>query len=40
MQRANGYVATLVAAQTTIRNDEATGAEPARLIRGEQFALV
>jgi N-acyl-D-aspartate/D-glutamate deacylase len=40
MQRADGYVATVVAGQTTIRNDEATGAEPGRLIRGEQFARV
>jgi N-acyl-D-aspartate/D-glutamate deacylase len=39
-QRADGYVATVVAGQTTIRNDEATGAEHGRLIRGEQFAPV
>ena len=26
MQRANGYVATIVAGKTTIRDDEATGA--------------
>jgi N-acyl-D-aspartate/D-glutamate deacylase len=38
MQRARGYVATVVAGETTIRGDEATGAQPGRLIRGEQPA--
>ena len=36
MQRATGYVATVVAGEVTIRDDEATGALPGRLIRGEQ----
>ena len=36
MQRARGYVATVVAGEITIRDDEATGALPGRLIRGEQ----
>ncbi len=38
MQKADGYVATIVAGQVTIRNDKATGAEPGRLIRGPQLA--
>jgi N-acyl-D-aspartate/D-glutamate deacylase len=40
MQRATGYVATVVAGETTIRDDEPTGALPGRLIRGEQPAPV
>ena len=36
MQRATGYVATVVAGEITIRDDEPTGALPGRLIRGEQ----
>ena len=31
-----GYVATVVAGEITIRDDEPTGALPGRLIRGEQ----
>jgi N-acyl-D-aspartate/D-glutamate deacylase len=38
MQRARGYVATIVAGETTIRDDEATGALPGRLVRGERPA--
>jgi len=38
MQRARGYVATVVAGEATIRDDEATGALPGRLVRGEQPA--
>ena len=38
MQRAKGYVATFVAGEQTIANDEATGALPGRLIRGAQVA--
>ena len=38
MQKAKGYVATFVAGEQTIANDEATGALPGRLIRGEQTA--
>jgi len=34
MQRAKGYVATFVAGEQTIANDQATGALPGRLIRG------
>lgn len=34
MQRAEGYVATFVAGEQTISNDEATGALPGRLVRG------
>jgi N-acyl-D-amino-acid deacylase len=33
-QRAEGYVATIVAGQVTYRNGEATGALPGRLVRG------
>jgi N-acyl-D-amino-acid deacylase len=40
MQRARGYVATFVAGEQTIANDEATGALPGRLIRGERRAPV
>jgi N-acyl-D-aspartate/D-glutamate deacylase len=36
MQHATGYVATIVAGEVTIRDDEATGALPGHLIRGEQ----
>src|SRR4051794_23518831 len=36
MQRARGYVATVVAGETTVRDDEATGALPGGLIRGAQ----
>jgi len=36
MQRAQGYVATIVKGEVTIRNDQATGALPGRLIRGAQ----
>ncbi len=36
MQRAKGYVATFVAGEQTIANDEATGALPGRLVRGAQ----
>jgi N-acyl-D-amino-acid deacylase len=38
MQRAVGYVATYVAGERTIDNDNATGALPGRLIRGPQSA--
>jgi N-acyl-D-amino-acid deacylase len=38
MQRASGYVATMVAGEVTIADDEATGALPGRLIRGAQAA--
>ncbi len=34
MQRARGYVATVVAGQVTLENDELTGARPGRLLRG------
>ncbi|TVV76768.1 N-acyl-D-amino-acid deacylase family protein [Sphingomonas solaris] len=34
MQRARGYVATFVAGERTIADDEATGALPGRLVRG------
>jgi N-acyl-D-aspartate/D-glutamate deacylase len=40
MQRARGYVATVVAGETTIRDDEATGALPGGLVRGAQEAPV
>jgi N-acyl-D-aspartate/D-glutamate deacylase len=36
MQRARGYVATIVAGEITYRDGEATGALPGRLIRGPQ----
>ena len=36
MQRAAGYVVTVVAGEITLRDDEPTGALPGRLIRGEQ----
>ena len=38
MQRARGYHRTLVAGEVTIRDDEATGALPGRLIRGARQA--
>jgi N-acyl-D-amino-acid deacylase len=38
MQRARGYVATVVDGQVTIRDDEPTGGLPGRLVRGEQPA--
>jgi N-acyl-D-aspartate/D-glutamate deacylase len=38
MQRANGYVATVVAGEVTLRDDTPTGALPGQLIRGEQAA--
>ena len=34
MQRAKGYHRVIVAGEVTIRDDEATGARPARLLRG------
>jgi N-acyl-D-aspartate/D-glutamate deacylase len=36
LQRARGYVATMVAGQVTYRNGEATGALPGRLVRGQR----
>lgn len=38
IQRAEGYVATIVAGQVTYRNGEPTGALPGRLLRGSQAA--
>ena len=40
IQRADGYVATLVAGQVTYRDGEPTGALPGRLLRGSQAAPV
>ena len=40
IQRADGYVATLVAGQITYRDGEPTGALPGRLLRGAQRAPV
>jgi N-acyl-D-aspartate/D-glutamate deacylase len=40
LQRARGYVATLVAGQVTYRDGEPTGALPGRLVRGAQDAPV
>jgi N-acyl-D-aspartate/D-glutamate deacylase len=40
IQRAEGYVATLVAGQVTYRDGEPTGALPGRLLRGAQTAPV
>jgi N-acyl-D-aspartate/D-glutamate deacylase len=40
MQRASGYVATVVAGEVTLRDDAPTGAVPGRLIRGVQPAPV
>ena len=34
MQRARGYRRTIVAGETTIQSDAATGARPGRLLRG------
>ena len=34
MQRAKGYHRTIVAGEVTIRDDQATGARPGRLLRG------
>jgi N-acyl-D-aspartate/D-glutamate deacylase len=38
IQKASGYVATIVAGQVTYRDGEATGALPGRLLRGGQAA--
>ncbi|PLK26719.1 amidohydrolase family protein [Novosphingobium sp. TH158] len=38
LQKATGYVATIVKGEVTYRNGEPTGALPGRLIRGEQHA--
>ena len=38
VQRAAGYVATLVAGEVTFRHGEATGARPGKLVRGAQAA--
>jgi N-acyl-D-aspartate/D-glutamate deacylase len=40
IQRADGYVATIVAGQVTYRDGEPTGALPGRLLRGAQAAPV
>jgi N-acyl-D-aspartate/D-glutamate deacylase len=40
IQRADGYVATIVAGQITYRDGEPTGALPGRLLRGSQAAPV
>ena len=40
IQKADGYVATLVAGQVTYRDGEPTGALPGRLLRGAQSAPV
>jgi len=40
VQRAKGYVATLVAGTVTYRDGEPTGALPGRLLRGSQPAPV
>jgi N-acyl-D-aspartate/D-glutamate deacylase len=40
IQRASGYVATIVAGQVTYRDGEPTGALPGRLLRGAQSAPV
>ncbi|WP_421933822.1 N-acyl-D-amino-acid deacylase family protein [Phenylobacterium sp.] len=40
IQRADGYVATIVAGQVTYRDGEPTGALPGRLLRGSQAAPV
>jgi N-acyl-D-aspartate/D-glutamate deacylase len=39
IQRADGYVATIVAGQVTRREGEDTGARPGRLLRGPQPAF-
>jgi N-acyl-D-aspartate/D-glutamate deacylase len=36
MQKAEGYVATVVSGQVTFRDGEATGALPGKLVRGQQ----
>jgi N-acyl-D-aspartate/D-glutamate deacylase len=38
IQRADGYVATIVAGEITYRDGEPTGALPGRLLRGAQRA--
>jgi N-acyl-D-aspartate/D-glutamate deacylase len=38
LQRASGYVATVVAGEVTYREGEATGALPGRLVRGARLA--
>jgi N-acyl-D-aspartate/D-glutamate deacylase len=38
MQRADGYVATILAGEITYRNGTATGALPGRLLRGARLA--
>jgi N-acyl-D-aspartate/D-glutamate deacylase len=38
VQRASGYVATIVAGEITYRTGEPTGALPGRLVRGAQSA--
>jgi N-acyl-D-amino-acid deacylase len=38
IQRADGYVATIVSGQVVMRNGEPTGARPGRVVRGEQLA--
>jgi len=38
LQRAKGYVATIVSGETILRDGEKTGALPGRLIRGAQAA--
>jgi N-acyl-D-amino-acid deacylase len=38
VQRADGYVATIVAGEAVLREGEDTGARPGRLVRGEQAA--
>ena len=40
VQKATGYVATIVAGEVTYRNGEPTGALPGRLLRGSQAAPV
>jgi N-acyl-D-aspartate/D-glutamate deacylase len=36
VQRADGYVATVVSGEVVLRDDEATGALPGRILRGAQ----
>jgi N-acyl-D-aspartate/D-glutamate deacylase len=38
VQRAAGYVATLVAGEVTFRHGEPTGARPGKLVRGAKAA--
>ena len=38
IQKADGYVATIVAGQVTYRDGEPTGALPGRLVRGARSA--